>query len=108
MILKVWLPIALRYGIAYETFWDINPRIINIYQEDYRRKIEERQKLMDYEAWLRGQYQMASIGAALSKKCKYPKQPFSMQEEEKGLSEEDKFLLWVDEFNRRFEESNTK
>ncbi|MEZ3487319.1 MAG: hypothetical protein K1W22_12225 [Lachnospiraceae bacterium] len=106
MILKVWLPIALRYKIDYETFWNINPRIINIYQEEYRRRIEEQQKLMDYEAWLRGQYQMASIGAALSKKCKYPALPFSMQEEEKGLSDEEQFLLWADKFNHQFEESD--
>lgn len=105
MILKVWLPIALRYEVDYGTFWNINPRIINIYQEEYRRRIEEQQRLMDYEAWLRGQYQMASIGAALSKKCKYPKQPFSMQEKEKGLSEEEQFLLWVDEFNQKFDDS---
>lgn len=103
VILKVWLPAALRYGISYETFWELNPRIMNIYQEAYKKSLEEKQQIIDYEAWLHGQYQMASIGASLSKKCKYPKLPFSMKEEEKGLSEEEQFLLWVDEFNRRFE-----
>lgn len=104
MILKVWLPAALRYGIPYETFWNLNPRVMNIYQREYKRSLEERQQIIDYEAWLRGQYQIASIGAALSRKCKYPTSPFSMQEEEKGLSEEEQFLLWVDEFNRKFDE----
>lgn len=106
VILKVWLPAALRYGIPYETFWDLNPRIMNIYQESYKKSLEEKQKVIDYEAWLHGQYQIASIGAALSKKCKYPDKPVSMKQEEKSLSDEEQFLLWVDEFNRRFDESD--
>lgn len=56
--------------------------------------------MMDYEAWLHGQYQMASIGAALSKKCKYPDRPISMRDEQNKISEEDKFILWIDAFNR--------
>ena len=76
---------------------------MNIYQEEYKRSLEEKQQMVDYEAWLQGQYQIASIGAALSKKCKYPNQPFSMESEEKGLSQEEQFLLWADEFNRQFD-----
>lgn len=101
--MRIWLPAALRYGIPYDTFWDLNPRIMNIYQEEYKRSVEEKQQAIDYEAWLQGQYQIASIGAALSKKCKYPNQPFSMKPEEKGLSGEEQFLLWADEFNRQFD-----
>ena len=76
---------------------------MNIYQEEYKRSQEEKQQLMDYEAWLHGQYQIADIGAALSKKCEYPKQPFSMKKEGNGLSQEEQFLLWAYEFNQRFD-----
>ncbi|MEY8509696.1 hypothetical protein AALA78_15935 [Lachnospiraceae bacterium 42-17] len=102
--MNIWLPAALRYGISYETFWNLNPRIMDIYQEAYKKSLEEKYKVMDYKAWLHGQYQVASIGAALSRKCKYPAQPLGMAEEKKGLSEEEKFLLWAKEFNSQFEE----
>lgn len=106
--MRVWFPAALRYGIPYETFWNLNPRIMNIYQESYKKSLEEKQKVIDYEAWLHGQYQMASIGAAFSKKCKYPDRPMSMKTKEKGLDEEDKFLLWVDAFNRNRQKDELK
>lgn len=78
---------------------------MNIYQDIYKKSLEEKQQLMDYEAWLHGQYQMASIGASLSKKCKYPDRPFGMkQENNAAMSEEDKFMLWIDAFNRKYEE----
>lgn len=105
--MTVWLPAAIRYGIPYDTFWKLNPRIMDIYQDNYRKSLEEKQKLIDYEAWLHGQYQVASIGAALSKKCKYPQRPITMtQDEQEWLSEEDQFLLWVDAYNRGFDEKH--
>lgn len=78
---------------------------MNIYQDAYKKALEEKQQVLDYEAWLHGQYQIASIGAALSKKCKYPDKPISMKTEQKGLDDEDKFLLWIDDFNRKLDEA---
>ena len=83
----------------------MNPRVIGIYQEHYLKSMEEKQRFMDYEAWLRGQYQVAAIGAALNgQKCKYPEKPFSYEEEEVHMSSEEQFILWIDAYNRRFDE----
>lgn len=100
--MSVWLPSAIRFGIPYDVFWGLNPKIMNIYQEAYRKDLEERQQVIDYEAWLHGQYQMMSIGAVMSKKCKYPKRPITMQEQS-SLGGEERFLLWIDDFNRKFD-----
>lgn len=76
---------------------------MNIYQENYIESLKEKEKMMDYEAWLYGQYQAAAISAAMNKKNKYPRQPVSFQEENsEQLSGEEQFILWIDQFNRRF------
>lgn len=106
IIYSVWLPAAIRYGIPYDTFWNLNPKILGIYQDIYIKRLEEQRDLINYTAWIQGQYNMASIGAAMNKKCKYPKAPFDFKGKNSGLSGEEKFLLWVDEFNRRFENQN--
>ena len=82
----------------------INPKIMNVYQEAYIGRMEEQIDLNNRLAWLQGQYNMLSIGASMSKKCKYPKEPFNLKEKNSALSGEEKFLLWVDEFNRKFGE----
>lgn len=79
---------------------------MSMYQKSYIKKIEEQIDLSNRLAWLQGQYNMLSIGAAMNKKCKYPKAPFDFKGKNNGLSGEEKFLLWVDEFNRRFENQN--
>lgn len=76
---------------------------MGIYQETYIKKLEEQRELINYTAWIQGQYNLTSIGAAMSKKVKYPQKPFGFKEKNKGLGGEEKFLLWIDEFNRRFE-----
>lgn len=84
----------------------MNPRIMNTYQDIYKKSLEEKQQLVDYEAWLHGQYQMASIGAAFSKKCKYPEKPFGVkQKEEMELTAEERFMVWIDAYNRKYEET---
>lgn len=99
----MWLPAAIHYGISYDTFWNLNPKIMGIYQDAYIKKLEEQRELINYTAWIQGQYNLASIGAAMSKKVKYPQKPFGFKEKSNGLSGEERFILWIDEFNRRFE-----
>lgn len=98
----------MRYGIPYETFWNLNPRIMSIYQEEYNRRVEEKAKLIDETAWLNGMYVIHAVRTALSpKKAKYPDKPYMQQEKVEPLSEEEKFKLWVADFNKRFEESES-
>lgn len=80
----------------------LNPKILNIYQESYIKKREEEAETLNYSSWLQGQYNMLSIGAAMNKKNRYPKEPLKAKKAE-GVSGEEKFLLWVNEFNKRFE-----
>lgn len=104
MIDQIWLPAAIRYRIPYDIFWKMNPKILTIYQDAYIQNKEEEYKSADYRAWLEGAYILRSIQCALSpKKIKYYEKPFTA-EEKSTLSDEEKFLLWVEEFNRRFEE----
>lgn len=100
--MSVWLPAAIRYDIPYETFWKLNPRIMSMYQDSYIAKVKEQMQMLNYAAWLQGQYNMASIGAVMSKHGKYPKKPFEFEKKETDLSGEEKFKLWAQEFNRRF------
>lgn len=78
---------------------------MNVYQDAYIKKTEEQIEMSNSLAWLQGQYNMMSIGAAMNKKCKYPQKPLNLKNTENDISGEEKFLLWIDEFNRRFEVS---
>lgn len=103
IIMTVWLPGALRYNIPYETFWTLNPKILQIYQDVHVAKMKEQMQIVNYTAWLQGQYNIASIGAAMSKNAKYPKKPLALEQQDSGMSGEEKFKLWIQEFNKRFE-----
>lgn len=77
---------------------------MGIYQEQHIKKMEEQRDMMNLSAWLQGQYQVLAISTALNgKKCKYPDKPFELTGKNSGLSQEENFLLWVNEYNRRFE-----
>lgn len=62
---------------------------MSIYQQTHIDNMKDRQQLMNYEAWLHNQYTIMAIGNALNgKKCKYPKKPFGMEENEHQSIEE--------------------
>lgn len=54
-------------------------------------------------AWLFGLYNKLSIMSAFDAKFKYPDNPFGNSECTQ-MSEEEKFLIWVEEFNKGFRE----
>lgn len=97
------MPASVRYGISYEIFWKLNPKIMGIYQEEYLNK----QKQMDYNLWSLGIYMQSAVASALNKNNKYFDKPISELLEEKQLSDEEKFKLWIAEFNSRFEEKES-
>lgn len=60
---------------------------------------------MEYQAWLTGYFNLYSIGANMSKKVKYPKNPL---EEEKVINDEiewteDEIERYRDEFIKRLQ-----
>lgn len=68
------------------------------------QKKEEQVQLLDVAAYYQGLYVQMAIASCFSKRGKYPKRPLSMEPKEEPMSGEEKFRLWVMEFNKRFEE----
>lgn len=100
------LPAALLMGVPYDLFWHLNPRKLEPFRTAYKDRLSQE----DHYAWRQGAYIKLAVGSILfGRKCKYPENPFSLTAgdgEHTGLSDEEKFVLWIDEYNRRFEESN--
>lgn len=96
----------MRYGIPLDVFWKLNPKYMYMYQDEYIREKEEHVKMLDISAYFNGLYVRQAISSCISKRAKYPEKPFSIVKKEKPLSEEEKFKLWVAEFNKRFEEKD--
>lgn len=76
------------------------------YQEEYIREKKEQVQMLDVSAYYNGLYMQQAIASCFSKKAKYPKQPLSMAPKKKALSGEEQFKLWVEEYNRRFDEKH--
>ena len=88
--------------MPYELFWHLNPAKLKPFKMAYQKKLVQD----DYHAWLQGIYIRTAVGSVMDhKKCRYPVRPMSMEEKESALSGEEKFLLWIDEFNRRFDQA---
>lgn len=105
MINEVWLPAALRMEIPVDVFWELNPKYMYMYQDNYIKEKEEQVKLLDVSAFYNGLYVQQAIASCFNKHAKYPKKPYSIVEKKKPLSGEEQFKLWAEEFNRRFDEN---
>ena len=117
----MYLPAAIRYGISYDTFWNLNPRIMGIYQKEYIEKLK-----YDNEcAWRSGVYMYDALKSSLSsvfggKKSKaipYPKEPYRLfpmtdeEKEEKAEQEKQKAIAFFDSMEKKahlLEVGNTK
>lgn len=78
MIYRQILPYALALGVSYETFWDINPYILDSFREAHRIK----RKMEDESQWTNGQYMLNALIVALDKAfngqkavAEYPEKP---------------------------------
>ena len=91
-------------GIPMDVFWELNPKYMYMYQDNYIKEKQEQLKLLDVSAYYNGLYVQQAIASCFNKHTKYPKKPLSLANKEKTLSPEEKFKLWIEEFNRRFDE----
>lgn len=66
----------------------MTPRLLRIYKEEYERKWKEEISVLDYEAWLNGQYVLRAIAAVMPKGKKYPCKPFQQEEHEEQVVDE--------------------
>lgn len=95
---------AANIGIPYNTFMMMNPKSLNVYMEAYKQKMDDEGKRINYAAWLQGLYEIKAIGKAMvPNKNKYPQKPLGKDDGGSNFSKEEKFKLWIHEFNRRFE-----
>ena len=63
-------------------FWELNPKYMYMYQDNYIKEKEEQIKMMDAAAYYQGLYVHQAIASCFSKKAKYPKKPLSMKNNE--------------------------
>ena len=75
-----------------------------MYQDNFIKEKEEQLKMLDVAAFYQGLYVKQAITSCFDKRTKYPQKPLSLVERENTLSPEEKFKLWIEEYNRRFDE----
>ena len=99
---------ALRMGVDYHLFWQLNPRrlqpFVKAYQEEQKAQLER----ANFAAWLSGIYVTHSIAASLGENARYPEKPIDLYETEEELEsrkarEAELFSAYVDMFNKNFE-----
>ena len=44
------MPAAIRFGISMDVFWELNPKYMYMYQEEYLREKEEQVRMLDAAA----------------------------------------------------------
>lgn len=74
----------MAMGMGYDEYWDGDNEAPAAYLERDRLLQERRNEL----AWLQGMYIAEAIGAAMSKKHKYPKEPYPISKKDMEKREE--------------------
>mgnify|MGYP000109013828 CR=1 FL=1 len=83
LIDDVWLPAALRMEIPLDIFWELNPKYMYMYQDNYIKEKQEQLKLLDVSAYYNGLYVQQAIASCFNKHTKYPKKPLSLAKKQK-------------------------
>ena len=93
---------ALRMGVDYHLFWQLNPRRLQPFVKAYQEKQKAQLERANYAAWLSGIYVTHSIAASLGENA------IDLYETEEDLEsrkarEAELFSAYVDMFNKNFE-----
>lgn len=75
-------------GISIDEFWQLNPKYMYMYQENYIKEKKEQMEFMDVSAFYNGLYVQQAIASCFNRKVKYPKKPFSIAKDEKARLED--------------------
>lgn len=95
----------------------MTPSAIKLAIEAYWKRQKNYWERAEYQSWLSGLYVMNAIGASLSRKHKYPKNPMEQQQvtqEELELTEEQKdyyreqFVKRLQRMEKRFNKAKEK
>ena len=79
-------PSAIMFGMSSKEFWEEDTQLYWAYRTFYLQKTKTDTELMNYEAWLFGNYTCMAVSVALNnafskKKTEYPDKPFGMEKE---------------------------
>lgn len=102
----MWLPEALSIGVDYSTFWTLNPKKLESFITAFKQKTEfefkKKKEEINFSAWLSGVYFGEAVSALLSKKSKYPKEPFPLEpktEEGRFIEMKSAMMVWANKVN---------
>lgn len=99
---------ALRMGVDYCLFWQLNPRKLHPFVKAYQAEQKEQLERANYAAWLSGIYVTHAVAASLGENARYPEKPIDLYETEEDLEsrkaqEAELFSAYVDMFNKSFD-----
>lgn len=91
---------AITYGMSVKEFWEDNPDLFWAYRFSYYSRMKEKQKDLNFQAWLQGAYFHEAVVVALSnsfgkgKKASYTSKPYNLtkEDEEREYKEKQKNL----------------
>lgn len=114
-VYKGWLPQALAMGVGYDTFWSLNPLLLQPFYDAFKTKTELQFETNNVAAWLNGMYVLSALGASFGKKS-YPEKPFNLNltttpEEEKTKkmsTDAARFYAWSLEWNKMIKAKHKK
>ena len=100
----MWVPVAVRYGVPFDEFYRLNPARLERYIPYFIEQEAQSVSNNHLGGWIYGQYVAASVGSCLSKKVKYPKEPYYMnthfvEEETQKITDADRFEAFALSFN---------
>lgn len=102
-------------------FMRSTPNDVYLFLEQNQKRIEAEQKqraeLIDHQAWLTGAYVQRAVASVMSKRAKYPKEPFTQKKPSKMVAHEhmtaeekqtmiDQLFSNLDEMKGKFEASH--
>ena len=76
-VYKGWLPQALAMGVGYDTFWSLNPLLLQPFYDSFKVKTELQFETSNVSVWLNGMYVAYALGASFGKKS-YPEKPLNL------------------------------
>lgn len=114
-IYKGWLPQALAMGVGYDTFWSLNPFLLQSFYDAFKIKADCQFEMNNTLAWLNGVYVLHALGAGFGKK-KYPDKPIdlklttnpSKQKTAQMNADAARFYAWTLEWNKMIREKHKR
>lgn len=114
-VYKGWLPQALAMGVGYDTFWSLNPLLLQPFYDAFKTKTDCQFEMNNVSAWLNGMYVLRALGASFGN-THYPEKPIELnlttkpeeQKTKKMNADAARFYAWSLEWNKMIREKHKK